>query len=218
MDKLNKYEDKFEVKPIDNSIAEEWVLKKHYSHRLPNIMFSFGLFHKGMLIGICTFGVSNTPHNDMICGNLSVGKILELNRVVIDEQAPINSASYMISKTLKWLKNYSDYKIVISYSDLEYHHYGYIYQALNFKYIGISKGSKRKTLKGKHPRTVRKNMQGQETEIIETSDKHRYIYFLGNKTENKKLIENLKYRIVSYPKGIPKRYDSPDLKEKQTTL
>ena len=204
--------EEFEVKPIENKIAKEWIIKKHYSHRLPNMIYSFGLFQKNKLVGITTFGVSNTPHNEMICGNLSVGKILELNRVVILEDAPLNCASLMISRIIKWLKNYSKYKIIISYADTKYNHSGYIYQASNFLYCGISKGSKKKTLKGMHPRTQRKDMINQEYENIETSDKHRYIKFIGDKKENEELLKFLKYRVMKYPKDKvkPSRYHSPD--------
>jgi len=211
MEKEKANKEEFEIKPILNSIAEEWILKKHYSHRTPNIVYSFGLFQKNNLVGITTFGVSNTPHNDMICGNLSVGKVLELNRVVILENAPLNSASIMISRVLKWLKNYSDYKIIISYADTDYHHAGYIYQASNFLYCGISKGSKKKTLKGMHPRTQRKDMANQEFENIKTSDKYRYVKFIGNKKENQEFLKLLKYRVLkNYPKIPPKRYESLD--------
>jgi hypothetical protein len=220
MEKKKLKKDNFEVSPIENKIAEEWIKLKHYSHRVPNMIYSFGLFNKRKLVGVITFGVSNTPHNEMLSGNLSVGKVLELNRVVILDNAPLNSASYMIAKTLKWLKQYSDYKVIISYADTAWNHSGYIYQASNFLYTGISKGSKKKTLLGKHPRTVRKDMENQEKEIIETSDKHRYIKFIGNKKENEEFLKFLKYRVMAYPKDIkkPLRYKTPSLKEAQTKL
>lgn len=211
----------FEIKPIENSIAEEWIVQKHYSHKAPNMMYSFGLFQGNKLVGVCSFGVSNTPHNDMICGNLSVGKVIELNRVVVSDDAPLNCASFMISKALKWLKEYSDYKIVISYADTHWNHTGYIYQASNFLYCGISKGTTKTTLKGMHPRTVRKDMENQEKETIETSDKHRYVKFIGTKDENREFLKLLKYRVIkNYPKDIakPEHYESPKIKENQRKL
>lgn len=219
MEKEKAKKEEYEVNPIENKIAEEWIKIKHYSHRLPNIMYSFGLFRKQKLVGICTFGVSNTPHNEMVCGNLSVGKVLELNRVVISNDAPLNCASIMLSRVLKWLKNYSHYKVIISYADTEWKHAGFIYQATNFFYCGISKGSKKKTLKGMHPRTVRKNMANQEYENVETSDKHRYIKFIGSKKENQEFLKLLKYRIIkNYPKIKPERYYSPKLETTQSKL
>lgn len=212
--------EQYEVNPIDNKIASEWIILKHYSHSVPNVIFSFGLFSKKSLVGVVTFGVSNTPHNDMIGGNTYVGKVLELNRVVILDNAPLNCASFMISKTLNWLKKYSDYKIIISYADTKHQHTGYIYQATNFFYCGISKGGKRKTIKGMHPRTQLKNQNEMEHEIVETSDKHRYVYFLGTEDDKKQFLTLLKYRIMKYPKDDkkPERYFSPELKERQNKL
>jgi hypothetical protein len=212
----------FEISIIPNKIAVEWIELKHYSKKAPNIIYAFGLFWNKKLTGIITFGVSNTPHNDMISGNISVGKIIELNRVVILDNAPLNCASLMISKSLKWLKKNTNYKIIISYADTEWNHSGFIYQASNFLYCGISKGAKRKTMEGKHPRTIQsKNPFKNTPKIVNviTSDKHRYVKFIGNKKENKKFLEHFKYRILnSYPKEKPKRYDSPKIKQKQTSL
>ena len=38
--------------------------------------------------------------------------------------------------------------------------------------------------------------------------KHRYIMFLGSKTQKKNMLKNLKYNIEPYPKGQNKRYDA----------
>ena len=38
--------------------------------------------------------------------------------------------------------------------------------------------------------------------------KHRYIYFTGNKRQNKKWFKELQYKKEKYPKGKNKRYDS----------
>ena len=38
--------------------------------------------------------------------------------------------------------------------------------------------------------------------------KHRYVYFLGNKTEKKEMLKMLKYPIEPYPKGKNIRYDA----------
>lgn len=40
--------DDFDVRPIPFSEAKEWVLYKHYAHRVPSIVYSFGLYeHRG---------------------------------------------------------------------------------------------------------------------------------------------------------------------------
>ena len=43
--------------------------------------------------------------------------------------------------------------------------------------------------------------------FVDRSRKHRYIFFLGNKTEKKGFLKNLKYSIQSYPKNVNKNYE-----------
>ena len=45
-------------------------------------------------------------------------------------------------------------------------------------------------------------------ERVSRPRKHRYIMFLGSKTQKKNMLSNLKYEIKPYPKGQNKRYDA----------
>ena len=49
----------FYVNPISFDDCKEWILYKHYAHRIPPIMYAFGLFKGGILQGICTFGAQS---------------------------------------------------------------------------------------------------------------------------------------------------------------
>ena len=44
--------------------------------------------------------------------------------------------------------------------------------------------------------------------VKEFDTKHRYLYFIGNKKQKKKMIKNLKYKIEPYPKEQNKRYNA----------
>jgi hypothetical protein len=50
----------------------------------------------------------------------------------------INTESYFIGKTLRWLKKNTNFKIVISYADTFHNHQGTIYKASNFEYHGLT--------------------------------------------------------------------------------
>jgi len=39
--------DKYTVRSIDSEQCKEWLLYKHYAHRIPPIEFSFGLWNEG---------------------------------------------------------------------------------------------------------------------------------------------------------------------------
>ena len=50
------------------------------------------------------------------------------------------------------------------------------------------------------------------------SAKHRYVYFVGSKTQKKLFLNNLNYPVLAYPKGTPSRYDASHPIPKQMVL
>ncbi len=106
---------------------------------------------------------------------------------------------------------------------------GYVYQATNFLYTGLSANRVDWTVKGlehKHSKTLSDGMTlesikekyGDDFYYTERSRKHRYIYFHGTKQQKKLLKSLLKYNIEPYPKGDSKKYDSGSRVETQSVL
>ena len=60
---------------------------------------------------------------------------------------------------------------------------------------------------GKHSRHYDKNLDYKLNRVFRSS-KHRYIMFIGSKSEKKKMLDRLNYEIQPYPKGLNKKYDS----------
>ena len=65
-------------------------------------------------------------------------KVIELKRLCCIDNTPKNTESYFIGKTLRWLKQNTDYDLVVSYADTFYGHSGVIYKASNFKHVGMT--------------------------------------------------------------------------------
>ncbi len=66
-------------------------------------------------------------------------EVLELRRLVLDDNCEKNSESYIISRLLKWIsKHLKSVKVIVSYADPKYGHTGIIYKASNFKYVGTT--------------------------------------------------------------------------------
>jgi hypothetical protein len=212
----------FEVRSIDYQDCKEWFLKKHYLKRLPSISYCFGLYDKKQLIGVCAFGnaVPLTMKRS-ICGIEYEHLVYELNRLIVNDGHDKNCTSYFVSQCLNKLPKPL---IIVSYADKSQGHNGYIYQATNFMYLGLSHTQKDWVIKGqedKHTRTLMdefaftpnriellKEKYGDDLYQVQREPKHRYVYFLGSKTEKKKLIKALRYDIQPYPKGDNKRYDA----------
>jgi predicted ATP-dependent Lon-type protease len=95
--------------------------------------------------------------------------------------------------------------IVVSYADMAQEHVGYIYQATNWHYTGATKERTDMLAgDGKHSRHNFGNSSMRQTR----SSKHRYIFFVGSKTERKEMKKALRYKVEPYPKGESKRYDA----------
>ncbi len=213
-----KVKNLYEVRPIPTSYTKGWCLKKHYIKRLPSIQQAYGLFLKksGLLIGICAFGPSsNYKENEAWLPF----KVLELNRLIVDDGYLKNTTSFFVSQCLKRI-NYP--KVIVSYADIEMGHYGYVYQATNWIFTGITGENNNiyitKDGKELHQRTVdigdggayrrRLYEKGIIVDVKKTGRKARYYYFCGDKRTKKEMLEKLRFPIMPYPKGKSNRYDS----------
>ena len=121
--------------------------------------------------------------------------LIELRRLCCIDNTPKNTESFFIGKTLKWLKQNTDFKKVISYADTTYNHEGTIYKASNFKHIGLTAKGKVIMYKGQrfHDKSIRTFSNGKlkpfakkikealetgEAKYEDTKPKHIYIYEL----------------------------------------
>lgn len=190
------------VIPIKTYEVEPWILEKHYAKRMPNIMYCFGLYIDASLVGVVTYGLPASPFLCVgVCGEQHKDKVLELNRLCIDDGIR-NGASFLVAKSMKMLPSPT---IVVSYADTSMGHVGYIYQACNFYFTGTTK--ERTDMfagEGKHSR----HSYGNSDLRVHRSAKHRYVYFIGNRTEKRQLLSALKYLVQPYPKGESKKYDA----------
>lgn len=213
---------KYTVKSIDKYECKDWLLNKHYAKRLCSITYSFGLYDENsFLIGVCTFG--SPPSRALcvgVCGIENSQKVNELNRLCVNDGLEKNVLSYFVSSCLKKLPKDL---IIVSYADTSQGHHGYIYQATNWIYTGLSaKRTERFDVNNpnKHSKSLTANKKNnyKDFELRERPQKHRYIYFTGDKKQTKALKLQLKYRQEPYPKGDNKNYDSSYTPTIQTIL
>lgn len=214
------------VLPIKNEETIPWLLQKHYAKRMPQIMYAFGLYKDENLIGVITYGIPASPPLCMgICGKEYADKVLELNRICLETNEK-NQASFLVAKSMQLLPQPS---IIVSYADTAQGHVGYVYQATNFLYTGLSANRIDWTIKGqehKHAKTIGdgktlediRSEHGDDFYYVERSRKHRYIFFIGNKRQKKEMLSKLNYKIEPYPKGDSTRYDSGGIVAKQDLL
>ncbi len=140
MDKICK-NNTYYVKEIPAKQARDIVKKYHYSKKIvPNSNLHLGVFMDGdKLVGALQFGPPMNPKstpNNVAAGSNST-EMLELNRMVMDDEQPRNSESQAISLCINWIKKFrKDIHYLLSFSDGKEGNVGYIYQATNWTYVG----------------------------------------------------------------------------------
>jgi len=117
----------------------------------------------------------------------------ELRRLCCIDDTPTNTESYFIGHTLRWLRDNTSIKKVISYADETYNHKGVIYKASNFKHLGMTSKGKVIVYKNKlyHDKTIRTKKPYAEriktaldngtAHYRDTLGKHIYMYELRRK-------------------------------------
>lgn len=182
--------------------AWQFLKPRHYAGRKPQITRAFGLEIDDRLVAVCTFGKpASNSLCEGVCGSQNSKYVYELNRLcrVDDLEEPL---SQFVSACLRRVS--AENWIVVSYSDTGMNHNGYIYQACNFIYTGMTKERTDKyTDGGKHSRHYDSDS---EYRVVRTP-KHRYIYFATrNKILKRQWKSDLQYQIEPFPKGENKNY------------
>ncbi len=204
----------YKVKIISRSRCLPYILGIHYAKRWPSISYAYGLFADKKLCGVVTYGTPpSSPLKRGIAGDEYKKDILELNRLCLRYNRK-NEASILVGRSIRLLpKN----KIIVSFADTSQNHFGYVYQATNFIYTGLSAKRTDWKIKGKehlHGMTIADEFRGVKNRakairekygddfyLASRPRKHRYIYIHGSKTFRKTVKLALKYKIEPYPKA-----------------
>ena len=197
------------VKPINYHTAEKIIKEYEWLGTMPTYSTHyFGIYFDGACGGVVVFGIS-LPKSvmDSICGEEYGDKVRVLSRGACVHWTPIGTASKLISKSIKSLKN-EGYKIIVAYSDERAGEIGTIYQSCNFYYTGKSTGGKEYLINGRwrtgkgasHYAHQKRNLNDYESR--KRGVKYRYIYLIGTHKEKKEMLKKLKYDIKEYPKRI----------------
>lgn len=203
-----------DVIKIDCKDTDHWLLNKHYARRKCQRTHCFALTENNKIHGVVTYGMPPSPN--IAKGFLGDGfnkRVLELNRLIINSDAPKNAASILVGRSLKKLPKCA----VVSYADGFMGHVGYVYQATNFIYVGETKShDKEYFIDGKwvHAKVLTNRgisapAKWAKENSINTRPphpKHRYIYFT-----DKSLKKHLKYPKKPYPKGDSRKYECDDI-------
>ena len=162
--------------------------------------FNYGLFVDDKLIGVAIFHTLSVPETAKGCFGLNRNEqqgIYELGRLALNpKEYEKNLTSWFLSRTIKLLKKDTNVKAILSYADSAYHN-GYIYQATNFKYYGLTAPKKDFWIlqeDGSYKKHQRGKIKGTKGEYRDRSRKHRYLIIFDKTLK-------CKWEEQPYPKG-----------------
>lgn len=147
---------RFDVAPIpDDTTAKAFVTGHHYSGTYPAARFRFGLYERGVLVGVAVF---SHPMNDKVLKIFPgrANESVELGRFVLTDEVPGNGESWFLARCFELLTK-TGVVGIISHSDpvprttpakevVFPGHVGFVYQATNGAYLGRSTGHYQKLL------------------------------------------------------------------------
>jgi group I intron endonuclease len=214
------------VKQIDKTTAKNIIIEYEWLKTIPHqTSYHFGLYFNingiEYLGGVLIYSQDYAENTGVWEKYGFKNKLILLSRGVCLWWTPKNSASYFISKTVEWLKNNTEYRIITATVDPAAGEIGTIYQSLNWKYVGLMTGNYRNNketkrfsvlINGKlrYSRSIRKEFGCMKREVILEKypdavfipqyRKRRYFYFIGSKSEKKRNQKKIKHLFLPYPK------------------
>lgn len=180
------------VEPAFRSDVVEFCRKVHYAKRLPTVQWGFEMRDGPDCVGVVCFGPPASPYVAISAVGSGGPPVLELNRLVLLRNQK-NEASYLVSRALRMLP---PGVLVVAYADTEHGHFGYVYQASNFRYFGCSKERTDMDAGGNHPR----HHLGDPLKRIHRSAKHRYAIATGSPRAKRLVWKALRWVAEPYPK------------------
>ena len=197
----------FTVEEVPRKSIVKFIEKHHYSHNVNGVqsLYHYGLFTEGnfglpKMIGAMMYAHPSMPATAAKYNPINPTKCLELRRLVCVDDTLKNTESYFIGQTFKWLKQYTDMEVVVSFADTHYGHDGVIYKATNFEYLGETAKGTVLMVDGKemHSRSMNQKKRPYSREIKrrydngdeniffkDRSPKKIYVYYLNKKIKRK---------------------------------
>jgi hypothetical protein len=129
----------FYVTEIDRILANEIIIKNHYSKKVFNNSYiHLGVFINSELLGVLQFGhLMNPASANSTVNDSDSYSCLELNRMWLDDKAKRNSESKAISYSIKYIKGtHKKIKWIQSFADERCGGLGIVYQACSFRFYG----------------------------------------------------------------------------------
>lgn len=198
-----------DIRLVSKKEASELLIPYHYLTKESNGFrsgFNYGIFVDGKINAVCIFHNPSVPELVKGCFGLERNEqegILELGRLVKNPNHDNIILSQFVAHSIKELRKETEVKAILSYADTRYHA-GFIYQALNFGYYGMTTQKSDfwfEQSDGSYIKHVRGKVKGAKGIWKPRPRKHRYLIIYDKTLQTKWTSE-------SYPKNNNVEYEN----------
>lgn len=135
----------YEVRDVSPAEARDFIIRHHYSRGCSNTrVYSHGLYRRSgtELLGVAIW----LPPTKVAAQSVNKAKwqqVLSLTRLAIHPDVPCNAATFLMSRSIRLIRQDGRFVSLVTYADEFMQHTGAIYKASNWTYVGFMKGSPR---------------------------------------------------------------------------
>ena len=197
------------VGPASTADVAEFCRRYHYTNTGGNMTWRWGLWHGVTMLGVVAYNLPTRPACEAVFGAEHYDRVWHMGRLSLADIAPPNSESRLIGGSLRAIEEFHpNVWAVLTYAATDVGHVGYVYQATNALYVGMSApshfyidqaGARRPPKQGLNVSMEKARERGWT--VHHEGGKHRYVYLLGNKRERRERRALLRYPVLPYPKA-----------------
>lgn len=205
------------VGPVEQFDVREFCRRWHYTRYLGvgAANWPYGLYDGQTLIGVVAYNLPSLTAAGAVFGPEHATRVAHMTRLVCAEDAPPNSESRLIGGSLRLLaKDKPDMWAVLTYAARDAGHVGYIYQATNALYTGVSsakpyyidaQGRRRGATNSDGPggpARIKMAAQVGGWTLHTAPGKYRYVYVIGTPAQRRERRRLLRLPVIEYPKRV----------------
>lgn len=174
----------------------DFLAKHHYLGRIKNSCLHFKLLEDDKLVGVSSFSKLRTVQQtkNMFNREFTIYDGLDVSRFACLDACGNNTESFFMSECIRGIKKIStETKFLVTYSQPEVGHHGYVYQSTNWIYVTSRAGATiryildgnpttRRTLKRRHGKDSGgkewREIYGDRLQVIKPPSKHKYLFVI----------------------------------------
>lgn len=228
-----------EVRRVPVKEIRRAIVTGHYSGVMPDAtQDAYAGYWNEIVVAAVAYGPGgNSKTFNAVVEGYDSSNARELIRLWVHPDAPKNTASFVVSKSLQQLPK--EVGLVVSFADSGQGHQGYVYQSLNFYYLGMSNEGIRymdasgievtarlaNVYRNRNPdkfagMTLSEIRNTLGWTAVKSHAKHRYCIGVGS--QKKKVTKALRHQAQPYPKAdrieAEPELSTPTLQTDNTTI